>query len=156
MRSAILEKIKSGLIANVGADSGFEEFKVESVETRIPSNVGVNIFIGLEIPIADPLSIEIGGLVPSLYEYECHIALLMKNGNYTEGQDNLDRVTNRIKKYLSDDIFEGLSEEQDGTIERVQGYSVESVKYTSGELKVGELGHIAIFTLKVKTDLNFN
>ena len=156
MRGVILEKLKTCLTDSFGTGSTFEELKVELVETDIPDNVGVNIFIGLEVPVADPISIEIGGLMPSLYEYECQIALLMKNGDIVKGQDNLDRVTNRIKKYLSEDIFQGLSETSDGTTESVQGYSVESIKYTSGALKVGELGHIAIFTLKVKTDLSFN
>ena len=156
MRSTILEHLKTGLIAAVGTGSSYTELQVESIESRIPEVVGVNKFIGLTIDDTTPFNVEIGHFLPSVYEYECKIALLVKNGDYIKGQDELDRIVNRIIKYLNVDIFAGLSETQDAVTERVQGYSVENIGYTSGNLKLGEIGHIAIITLKMKTDLSFN
>jgi len=158
MRAKIIEILRSDLKSSVGVDSSYNTLKVEEIQERIPDIVGTNIFIGIEVQTNSPISAEIGGFVPVIYEYDVIIALLLKNADIPGGQADLDTVSRRILKYLygGADNLNGTTVTEDDVTECIQGFSLESISYTSGELKASEVGHIAVFGLNVKTNLNFN
>lgn len=158
MRSKIIQTLQSDLKSNVGLDSSYETLKVEEIQERIPKTIGTNIFIGIDIDSFGPLQEEIGGFIPVIYEYNVIIALLVKDGNIPQGQTNLDIIARRILKYLASgaDKLNGTTITTDGVTECIQGFNLAGLSYTSGELKETEVGHIAVFDIKVKTNLNIN
>lgn len=156
MRNVILENIKDGLEKELGQDSSYETLKIEDVQSRLPDSVLVNYFIGLSIDRANILSQEIGRYHPSHNEYLCSIVIRIKNGDYQQGQTELDTIVRRVIKYLALDSgsLNGINLNEDGVDETVISYNIENFDYVAGQAKKSGLLHICLISLRIKTNLN--
>lgn len=156
MRNVILENIKDGLSDEIGKESSYSTLKVEDVQSRLPDSVLVNYFVGLTIDRASVTSQEIGKFHPSNNDYLCSVVIRVRNGDYQEGQTELDTIVRRITKYFAKDTgsLNGLSSNEDDVEETVISYSIEDFNYIAGEArkKVG-LIHLCMINLRIKTNL---
>ena len=158
MRFKILDNIKNGLINNVGVKGEYNDLIIEDIQTRLPETVTVNAFIGISIDDTRSLNNEIGLNYPTNNEYLCSVVVLIKNANYEEGQNELEKIVRRVYKYFGKDTGElnGLIVSEDGVTENVISYNIDSINYTSGKLEQGALGHLAVFNILIKTNLIIN
>ena len=157
MRNYILTNIKDGLEANIGSDSTvYTDTLVEEVTNRIPERVTVNYFTGISVVSVNSLDREIGKNYPVRKNYNCLIAVLVKNTDFNNGQDEVDIISNRIFKYFANDTgaLKGLSLTRDGVKETVRDFLVETVQYgEAGDLKVGQLGNACLINLSVMVEV---
>lgn len=155
MRNVILENIKDGLLEELGEDSSYTTLKIEDVQSRLPDSVMTNYFIGMSIDRAETGNQEIGKYHPSINEYLCSVVIRIKNGDYEEGQTELDTIVRRALKYFSLDSgsLNGLSSSEDGITETVLSYKIENFDYVAGRAKKSGLLHICMINLRIKTNL---
>lgn len=155
MRNIILNNIKTGLESEIGSGSSYGSDLIEDIQTRVPENVTVNKFVGITIDRVSPLERSIGKFYPTNHEYICTVAILVKNADYNDGQTQLDTIIRRILKYFSKDTgsLNGLSDTTDDVTETVITYRIDSLDYTDGKLKAGEIGHVCFVSLSIRTEL---
>jgi hypothetical protein len=156
MRNVILENIRDGLETELGEESSYNTLKVEEVQSRLPDSVMTNYFIGMSIDRAEPGNQEIGKYHPSINEYLCSVVVRIKNGDYEEGQTELDTIVRRVLKYFALDSgsLNGLSSNEDEIEETVISYKIENFDYVAGRARKSGLLHICMINLRIKTNLN--
>jgi len=156
MRNVILNNIKDGLEKELGDKSSYDNLKIEDIQSRLPDSVLVNYFIGLTIDRAESFSQEIGKYHPSNNEYLCSVVIRIKNGDYNQGQTELDTIVRRVIKYFSLDsgTLNGLEDASDGVTETVISYNIDNSDYVVGTSRQkSNLLHICMINLKIKTNL---
>jgi len=156
MRNYILTNIKDGLENEISDGSVYSDTLVEEVSNRIPERVTVNYFTGIAITNVQSFDREIGKKYPVRRNYNCIIAVLVKNGDFNAGQNEVDIIGNRIFKYFAIDkgALNGLSLTRDGVKETVITYVIDSVTYgDAGDLKVGQLGNACLINLSIITEV---
>ena len=152
MRNYILNNIKEGLENAIGASSSYGNTLVESVVNRIPDRVTVNRFTGISMVNVTSFDREIGKSYPVRKNYNCLIAVLVKNADFNLGQNEVDIIGNRIFKYFANDTgsLKGLSLTRDGVKEEVISYQINNVDYgEAGELTVGEMGNACLISVEI-------
>jgi hypothetical protein len=157
MRNYILTNIKDGLLEAIGRDSiVYTDTLVDEVTNQIPERVTVNYFTGITISNAVSFDREIGKTYPVRKNYNCLIAVLVKNTDFDSGQNEIDIITNRIFKYFAIDSgsLKGLSLTRDGVKEDVISYQIDNVTYgEAGDLKVGKLGNSCLINLSIMVEI---
>jgi hypothetical protein len=158
MRNYILTNIKDGLEDVIGLNSrSYTDKLVDEVTNRIPETVTVNYFTGITIANVFSFDREIGKSYPVRKNYNCLIAVLVKNTDFDNGQNEIDIITNRIFKYFANDTggLKGLSLTRDAVKETVLSYQIENMVYgEAGDLKIGKLGHACLINLSIMVEVN--
>lgn len=158
MRNYILTNIREGLEDAIGQSSTlYTETLVDQVTNQIPERVTVTYFTGVSVTNVQSFDREIGKSYPVRKNYNCLLAVLVKNADFNSGQNEVDIITNRIFRYFAEDsgALKGLALTRDSVKETVLSFQIEDVQYgEAGDLKVGQLGHACLISLSVLVEVN--
>lgn len=156
MRNYILTNIKDGLEDAIGQDSTYTNTLVEEVTNRIPDRVTVNYFVGATMVNVNSFDREIGKSYPVRKNYNCLLAVLVKNASFNSGQNEVDIIVNRIFKYFANDTgnLKGLALTRDGVKELVLSYQITNTVFgEAGDLKVGQMGNACLISLDILVEI---
>lgn len=167
MINRIKNKLKDDLVSQVGTDSTlYTDLLVENIDTRIQDPITTPLFIGIDATLDAPEEYEIAARqAPTLNQYSVIIAILVKDATYASGQEKLDKVYRRIWRAIyTMNERKNLGQTTTlwalntlGTIEGIQerftNIVVTNVALDSNILEPGLMGHLALMTLKVRTEI---